>query len=158
MRISCKYRGFSGYANSSYANCIYATTFWFYMCNFLLMRVFPRTKMRISRGTPVMLDWTNFVGSEFGIFGGFGWVCSSVLVDEPGFGRVRSLVFPDLGLGSTYFRAKKFEVRTFWRVRKGSKFGFGRRTWIWKSSKFDMLGSKQFEVRLIWVHSNTIDN
>ena len=31
-----------------------------------------------------------FVGSEFGIFGGFGWVRSSVLVGEPGFGRVRS--------------------------------------------------------------------
>ena len=32
-----------------------------------------------------------FVGSEFGIFGGFGWVRSSVLVGKPGFGRVRSL-------------------------------------------------------------------
>ena len=31
-----------------------------------------------------------FVGSEFGIFGGFGWVRSSVLVGEPGFERVRS--------------------------------------------------------------------
>ena len=29
-------------------------------------------------------------GSEFGIFGGFGWVRSSVMVGEPGFGRVRS--------------------------------------------------------------------
>ena len=38
------------------------------------------------------------MGSEFGIFGGFGWVCSSVLVDEPGFKRVLSSVFPDLGL------------------------------------------------------------
>ena len=39
--------------------------------------------------------------SEFRIFGGFGWVHSSVLVDEPGFGRVSNLVSPDLGLGST---------------------------------------------------------
>ena len=31
-----------------------------------------------------------FVGSEFGIFGGFGWVRSSVLVGKPGFGMVRS--------------------------------------------------------------------
>ena len=31
-----------------------------------------------------------FVGSEFGIFVGFGWVRSSVLVGELGFGRVRS--------------------------------------------------------------------
>ena len=30
------------------------------------------------------------MGSEFGIFGGLGWVCSSVLVGELGFGRVRS--------------------------------------------------------------------
>ena len=44
-----------------------------------------------------------FVGLEFGIFGGFGWVHSSVLVDEPGFGRVRSLIFPDLGLSSAHF-------------------------------------------------------
>ena len=39
-----------------------------------------------------------FVGSEFGIFGGFGWVHISVLVDEPGLGRVRSSVYPDLCL------------------------------------------------------------
>ena len=31
-----------------------------------------------------------FVGSEFGIFGGFGWVRSSVLLGKPGFERVRS--------------------------------------------------------------------
>merc|ERR1712016_356031 len=31
-----------------------------------------------------------FVGSEFGIFVGFGWVRSSVLVGELGCGRVRS--------------------------------------------------------------------
>ena len=37
-----------------------------------------------------MLGRTQFVGSEFGIFGGFGWVRSSVLVGKPGFGRVRS--------------------------------------------------------------------
>ena len=32
-----------------------------------------------------------FVGSEFGIFGGFGWVRSSVLVGKARFGRVGSL-------------------------------------------------------------------
>ena len=31
-----------------------------------------------------------FVGSEFGIFGGIGWVRSSVLLGKPGFERVRS--------------------------------------------------------------------
>ena len=38
----------------------------------------------------LVLGRTQFVGSEFGIFGGFGWVRSSVLVGKPGFGRVRS--------------------------------------------------------------------
>ena len=37
-----------------------------------------------------MLGRTQFVGSEFGIFGGFEWVRSSVLVGELGFERVRS--------------------------------------------------------------------
>ena len=36
----------------------------------------------------VVLGQTQFLGSEFGIFGGFGWVHSSVLVGEPGFERV----------------------------------------------------------------------
>ena len=38
----------------------------------------------------LVLGRTQFVGLEFGIFGGFGWVRSSVLVGELGFGRVRS--------------------------------------------------------------------
>ena len=40
------------------------------------------------------------MGSRFGFFVVFGWVRSSILVDGPGFGRVRSSVFLDLGLGS----------------------------------------------------------
>ena len=35
----------------------------------------------------------DFVGSVFGIFRGFVWVRSSVLINEPGFGRVRSFFF-----------------------------------------------------------------
>ena len=46
---------------------------------------------------------TQFVGSEFEIFGGFRWVYSSVLVDKLGFGRVRSSVIPDLGLVLAHF-------------------------------------------------------
>jgi hypothetical protein len=55
----------------------------------------------------------------FGVrdFWRFRWVRSSILVDEPGFGMVRSSVFPDLGLGSKF--------RLFGGVREGSKFGFG---------------------------------
>ena len=49
---------------------------------------------------------TQFMGSEFGIFGGFGWVCISVLVDEPGFGRVQSLVFSGFGPGFGPFQAE----------------------------------------------------
>ena len=33
----------------------------------------------------LVLGQTQFVGSKFGIFGGFGWVHSSILVDGPGF-------------------------------------------------------------------------
>ena len=51
----------------------------------------------------IVLSRTQFVGSEFGIFEGFGRVHSSVLVGELGFGRVRSSVFPDLGQGSAHF-------------------------------------------------------
>ena len=38
----------------------------------------------------IVLGRTQFVGSEFGNFGGFEWVRSSILVGEPGFERVRS--------------------------------------------------------------------
>ena len=65
-----------------------------------LMTKFCKKKLA---GFLIVLVQTQFVCSEFGIFGGFGWVCSSVLVDESGFGRVRSSVFPDLGLGSAHF-------------------------------------------------------
>ena len=54
-------------------------------------------------------------GSKFGIFGGFGWVHSSVLVDEPGFGGVQRSVLPDLGLGTAWFWLNRFEYRAFWR-------------------------------------------
>ena len=51
---------------------------------------------------------------------------SSVLEYEPGIGRVRSLVFLELGLGSTRFLLNKFNVLAFWR------------------------GSNRFEVRFCW--------
>ena len=38
----------------------------------------------------LVLGRTQFVGSEFGNFGGFEWVRSSILVGEPGFERVQS--------------------------------------------------------------------
>ena len=78
-----------------------------------------------------------FVGSELGIFGGFGWVHSSVLVYESGFRRVRSLVFPDQELGLARFRPNRFEVRAFWRASNG----FEVRFW------WTYLGSSEFEVR-----------
>ena len=75
----------------------------------------------------------------FRIFGVFRWVHSSILVDEPWFRRVRSLVFPDLGLGLAHFWPNWFEVRVFW---SGSK-EFKVRFW-WTN-----LGSIEFEVRPI---------
>ena len=47
------------------------------------------------------------------------------------------------------------KFRHFAKFHMGSKFGFCGQTWVRKSSKFNMLGSKQFEVRYIWVRSNT---
>ena len=64
------------------------------------------------------------MGSEFGIFGGFRWVHSSVLVDAPGFGRVRSPIIMDLGLGLASFWPNRFEVRALWRGSKGFKVQF----------------------------------
>ena len=74
-------------------------------------------------------------------FGRFGRVHSSVFVDKPGNSRGRSLVFQDLGVGSAHLWPNMLEVWTFWR---GSKFGFGGRTWAQESSKFDLSSSKQF--------------
>ena len=63
-----------------------------------------------------------FVGLKFGIFGGFGWVHNSILVDESGFEWVRSLVFPDFGL---FLTEQVGTLGFFEGIRKGSKFGFG---------------------------------
>ena len=117
---------------------------------------------------------TQFVGSELRIWKDSGGSYSSVSVDEPGFRRVWSSVFPDLGLGSAHFWLNSFKVQAFWRgfngfedwfwwmnmgssefevwpikFEVGLKFGFG------VSSKFDLSCSKQFEVCYIWVRSNT---
>ena len=78
------------------------------------------------------------MGSEFGIFGGLMWVHSSVLVDEPGLGRVRILVFPNLDLGLAHFRPNRFEVWVSWRGLYGFKVQF----W-WMN-----LGLSEFEVQL----------
>ena len=59
--------------------------------------------------------------SEFGIFAGLGWVHSSALVDNLGFGRVRSSVCPYLGLGLAFFRPNMFEV-WFWSKNRGSLY------------------------------------
>ena len=61
------------------------------------------------------------MSSKVSIFGGFGWVCSSILLDKPGFGRVQCSLFLELA----HFWPNRFEVRFFGGVRKGSKFDFG---------------------------------
>ena len=52
----------------------------------------------------------------FGVWA-FWRVCISVLVDEPVFERVRSSVFPDVGLGSTHFWPIRFILLGFEWVR-----------------------------------------
>ena len=59
----------------------------------------------------LVLGRTQFVGSKF------GWVHNSILVDKPGFRRVRSPVFPNLGLG-----LGGFKVRFWWINYCSSKF------------------------------------
>ena len=56
-----------------------------------------------SSSSELGLGQSQFLGLEFGISGGFGRVHCSVLVDKPGFERVQSSVFPDLGLGLAHF-------------------------------------------------------
>ena len=53
-----------------------------------------------------------------------GWVHSLVTVKEPGFGRVQSSIFPDLGQGSAHFWTNMFEVQAFWRGSNGFKIWF----------------------------------
>ena len=50
----------------------------------------------------LVLGRTQFKGLQFGIFGWYWRVHSSVLIDEPGFGKVRSSVFPDYGPGQAW--------------------------------------------------------
>ena len=70
------------------------------------------------------------------------FIVPSILVDEPGFERIRSSVFPDLGLGLACSGRTGSKFGLFEGVRKGSKFGFGGQTWVRVSSKFDQLSSK----------------
>ena len=75
--------------------------------------------------TKLVLGRTQSVGSEFGIFVGFGWVRSLVLVGEPGFGRVRSSTSrvrssSKFKVFSKMFIVVGFGVRDIWRVRVGS--------------------------------------
>ena len=50
----------------------------------------------------IVLGQTQFMGLKFGIFGGFGWVRSSILVDKPGFRRL-GLKFGSSGFGPAEF-------------------------------------------------------
>ena len=67
-----------------------------------------------------MLVRTQFVGLEFRIFGGFGWVHSSVLVEKPLFvQRGLKFSFSRFGLGLAHFWLNRFKVWFFWRGLKG---------------------------------------
>ena len=78
-----------------------------------------------------------------------------------------------MNLGSNEFEVLFFQIWTWvwlvsgltgskFRLFEGvwvcSKFGFGRRTWVQVSSKFDLSSSKQFKVHYFLVRSNTISN
>ena len=79
-----------------------------------------------------------------------------VFVDEPLFRRVRNSVFPDLGLGSAHFWLNMAQSLGFLDGFDWVLYcGFGARIWVLVCSKFDLSSLKQFEVRYIWVRSNT---
>ena len=68
-----------------------------------------------------------FVGSEFGIFVGFGWVRSSILVGKPGFGRVQSSTSRVRSSSKFSLKCLLFIVVVF----VGSEFGiFGGFGWV----------------------------
>ena len=69
------------------------------------------------------------------------WVCSSNLVDKPGFGRVLSSGFSDLGLGWARFWLNRFEVRFWWTNRGSSEFK-AQPCQIRSTSKFIIFGFK----------------
>ena len=89
--------------------------------------------------------------TQFGIFGGFGWVCNSVLVGEPGFGGVRNST--SKVRSSSKFSLKCLLTLGSWIM--GSEFGiFGGLS----STSRVQLNSKQIEVCYFWVRPNTIQD
>ena len=77
------------------------------------------------------------MGSEFGIFGGFGWVRSSVLVGELGFGRVRSSTSRVRSSSKLEVFSKMFIVVGFVGSEFGIFVGFG---WVRSSVLVGELG------------------
>ena len=56
----------------------------------------------------IVLGLKKFVGLKVRIFGGFRWVCNSVLVDEPGgFWKGSKFDFSEFGPGFGLFLAKQ---------------------------------------------------
>ena len=60
------------------------------------------------------IEYNPVCGFEVSDFRKFRWLRnSSVLGDEPGFGRIQSSVFPDLGLGLAHFWSNRFKFGLF---------------------------------------------
>ena len=77
------------------------------------------------------------MGPEFRIFGGFGWVRSSVLVGELGFGRVRSSTSRVRSSSKLEVFSKMFIVVGFVGLEFGIFVGFG---WVRSSVLVGKLG------------------
>ena len=88
----------------------------------------------------------------------FWRVRSSILVDKPGFGRVRSSVFPDLSLGLVHFWLNRFEVRAFWMGMKGFEIRFWWTNLGSSEFEFDLSSLKHFKVCYIWVWNKVSGN
>ena len=75
---------------------------------------------------------SNPLYEQAGIFEGFGWVCSLVLVNKHGFGlrKGSNFSFPQFGV-LTSFLLNRYKVWFFGGVQVGSKISyFGGQTWV----------------------------
>ena len=99
-----------------------------------------------------MLGQTQFVGLEFGIFGGFGWVRSSVFDGELVFGKVRSLTSRVRSSSKLEIFSKMFIVVGF----VGSEFGiFGGFGWVRSSVLVGKPGFERVQSSTSWVRSSS---
>ena len=94
--------------------------------------------------------------SEFRIFVRFGWVRSSVLVDQPGFGSKKGQKFSFSGFGPRFgpFLAEQVRSSSFFEGFKWVRTSEVQFWWTNLGLSESELRSVKFEFHYIWVRSN----